>query len=109
MDPSPPEHRTWTTWTFIAYWASDIIYPATWATVASFVTLGLTWWESCLAIFLGGILVAVVITCELYRSLISLSLRLMRSEWYHRRYGPYTVRSNFALDIRVLGKQICGF
>jgi NCS1 family nucleobase:cation symporter-1 len=62
MDPSPPDHRTWTSATFCVYWAADIVYPATWATVASFVTLGLTWWESCLAIFLGGVLVAVVIT-----------------------------------------------
>jgi NCS1 family nucleobase:cation symporter-1 len=38
------------------------MYPASWATVASFVTLGLTWWESCLAVFLGSVFVAVVIT-----------------------------------------------
>jgi NCS1 family nucleobase:cation symporter-1 len=62
MDPSPREHRTWKTHTFFLYWLSDLVYPATWATVASFVTLGLTWWESCLAIFVGGLLAALVIT-----------------------------------------------
>jgi len=64
MDPSPPEYRRWTSWTFFAYWISDLINPGTWATVASFITLGLTWWESCLAIFVGGFLVALVITAN---------------------------------------------
>ena len=38
----------------------------TWSTVASFVSLGLTWWESCLAVFVGGLLVAIVITINGY-------------------------------------------
>ncbi|BEI88654.1 uncharacterized protein CcaverHIS019_0200160 [Cutaneotrichosporon cavernicola] len=64
MDPSPDKHRTWTSMTFFTYWACDLLYPASWATVASFVTLGLTWWESCLAVFLGSLFVAVVITAN---------------------------------------------
>ncbi|RXK38901.1 uracil transporter FurD [Tremella mesenterica] len=64
MDPSPPDQRTWTSWTFFAYWVSDLINPGTWATVASFVGLGLTWWESALAILVGGVLVAIVITAN---------------------------------------------
>jgi NCS1 family nucleobase:cation symporter-1 len=43
-------------------WACDLINPGSWATVSSFVALGLTWWEACLAVFVGGVLVAVVIT-----------------------------------------------
>ena len=43
-------------------WCCDLINPGTWATVSSFVTLGLTWWESCLAIYVGGFIVAIVIT-----------------------------------------------
>ncbi|WVR06128.1 hypothetical protein IAU60_003158 [Kwoniella sp. DSM 27419] len=66
MDPSPMEHRRWTSWTFFTYWFSDVMYPAQWATVASFVGMGLTWWESCLAIFVGGLLVAIVITANGY-------------------------------------------
>ncbi|WVQ82454.1 hypothetical protein IAT38_004583 [Cryptococcus sp. DSM 104549] len=66
MDPSPMEHRRWGSWTFFTYWISDLINPGTWATVASFVTMGLTWWESCLAIFVGGFLVALVITANGY-------------------------------------------
>ncbi|KAK8866184.1 hypothetical protein IAR55_001335 [Kwoniella newhampshirensis] len=66
MDPTPYEYRRWTSWTFFTYWISDLINPGTWATVASFVSLGLTWWESCLAIFVGGFLVSVVITANGY-------------------------------------------
>ncbi|KAK4689601.1 nucleobase:cation symporter-1, NCS1 family, partial [Tremellales sp. Uapishka_1] len=64
LDPSPKFRRTWTTWTFFAYWISDLINPGSWATVASFVALGLTWWESCLAVFTGAFLVACVITAN---------------------------------------------
>lgn len=64
MDPAPAEYRRWTTWTFFTYWCCDLINPGTWATVSSFVTLGLTWWESCLAIYVGGFIVAIVITAN---------------------------------------------
>lgn len=64
MDPSPPEYRTYTSWTFFAYWVSDLVNPGSWSTVASFVALGLTWWESCLAVFVGSVLVAIVITAN---------------------------------------------
>lgn len=47
-----------------ADWISDLINPGSWATVASFVALGLTWWESCLAVFVGAFLVAIVITAN---------------------------------------------
>lgn len=64
MDPAPLEHRRWTSWTFFAYWISDLITPGGWATSSSFVEMGLTWWESCLAMYVGGFLVAIVITGE---------------------------------------------
>ncbi|BEJ15431.1 hypothetical protein CspHIS471_0500360 [Cutaneotrichosporon sp. HIS471] len=61
MDPTPPEHRTWTSWTFFAYWVCDLFQPGGWATVAAFVASGLTWWESCLAVFVGASLASIVI------------------------------------------------
>ncbi|ODN78059.1 hypothetical protein L202_05139 [Cryptococcus amylolentus CBS 6039] len=66
MDPAPMEHRIWTSWTFFAYWISDLITPGGWATSSSFIELGLTWWESCLAMYVGGFLVAIVITSNGY-------------------------------------------
>ncbi|OCF45315.1 uracil transporter FurD [Kwoniella heveanensis CBS 569] len=50
----------------IADWFSDLMNPGQWATVSSFVAMGLTWWESCLAIFVGGVLVSIVITANAY-------------------------------------------
>ncbi|WP_204282267.1 hypothetical protein, partial [Serratia marcescens] len=46
----------WTSWTFFAYWISNLITPGGWATSSSFVEMGLTWWESCLAMYVGGFL-----------------------------------------------------
>lgn len=68
MDPAPLEHRRWTSWTFFAYWISDLITPGGWATSSSFVEMGLTWWESCLAMYVGGFLVAIVITGEFQKT-----------------------------------------
>ncbi|ORY20788.1 permease for cytosine/purines, uracil, thiamine, allantoin-domain-containing protein [Naematelia encephala] len=62
LDPTPPEYRRWTAWTFFAYWVSDLINPGSFAGAASYVTLGLTWWESLLAILVGNFLVGLVIT-----------------------------------------------
>ncbi|KAK8864110.1 hypothetical protein IAR55_001356 [Kwoniella newhampshirensis] len=65
MDPSPPEMRLWTAWTFFAYWCSDLINPGTFAgSAGQVVALGLTWWEACLANILGQFLVAIVITAN---------------------------------------------
>ncbi|KAL1412115.1 hypothetical protein Q8F55_003114 [Vanrija albida] len=64
MDPSPPEHRTWTTWTFFSYWVCDLFQPGGWATTAAFVAMGLTWWESCLAVLTGSVLAAIVISAN---------------------------------------------
>lgn len=32
-----------------AYWMSDLVNAGSWSQVSSFVSLGLTWWESMLA------------------------------------------------------------
>ncbi|ORY88385.1 putative allantoate transporter [Leucosporidium creatinivorum] len=61
MEPVKPEERTWTTATFAAYWFSDLVNAGQWSGVASFVALGLTWWESMLAIFTGAVLLSTVI------------------------------------------------
>ncbi|GAA5821801.1 hypothetical protein JCM11251_001031 [Rhodosporidiobolus azoricus] len=64
MEPVPLEHRTWTTATFAAYWFSDLINAGSWSQVSSFVSLGLTWWESLLATFVGGVLLCIVIVAN---------------------------------------------
>ncbi|KAI5477300.1 NCS2 allantoate transporter [Pseudohyphozyma bogoriensis] len=61
MEPVPRELWSWTTLTFAAYWFSDLINPGSWSQVSSFVSLGLTWWESLLATLTGGVILASVV------------------------------------------------
>lgn len=106
MDPSPPDYRVWTTYTFLTYWISDLVYPATWATVASFLTLGLTWWESCLAIFVGGVLAALAITGKSKPRLLSILHRgkePIHSQRYRRGDRAHALRRDLAFDLRILG------
>ncbi|GMK56061.1 hypothetical protein CspeluHIS016_0211170 [Cutaneotrichosporon spelunceum] len=48
----------------MADWVCDLFQPGGWATVAAFVASGLTWWESCLAVFVGASLAAIVISAN---------------------------------------------
>ena len=43
MDPVKIEHQTWTLWTWIAYWATDVINLGTWQTASAILAVGLTW------------------------------------------------------------------
>lgn len=132
MDPAPLEHRRWTSWTFFAYWISDLITPGGWATSSSFVEMGLTWWESCLAMYVGGFLVAIVITGEYQKpSDFSVPSTLIAyqvyqfSQWYHWCQGqstkvilhiiplliqplvaPHAIRYHFSIGLWLLGFQV---
>src|SRR4051794_8746025 len=46
MDPVKPEHQTWSVWTWMAYWATDMINLATWQTASSILAVGLSWREA---------------------------------------------------------------
>lgn len=46
MDITPPERRTWTSWTMFGYWFSDIISIQSWQTGSTILPLGLTWHDS---------------------------------------------------------------
>lgn len=61
MEPVPRQDWTWTSATFAAYWFSDLVNAGQWSGVSSFVALGLTWWQSLLAIFVGGVTLSTVI------------------------------------------------
>ncbi|KAK4701025.1 nucleobase:cation symporter-1, NCS1 family, partial [Phenoliferia sp. Uapishka_3] len=60
-EPVPREQWSWTTVTFFAYWFSDLINAGSWSQVSSFVSLGLTWWESLLAVFVGGFILSLIV------------------------------------------------
>ncbi|KAK4055053.1 hypothetical protein OIO90_003394 [Microbotryomycetes sp. JL221] len=61
LQPVPQHEWTWGPGTFAAYWFSDLINAGSWSQVSAFVVLGLTWWQSVLAVFVGGLLLSIVI------------------------------------------------
>lgn len=59
QDPVPPEKLTWTEWSFITYWYSDLVTISGWATAGSIVTLGLSTTDAILICLVAGICNAV--------------------------------------------------
>ncbi|PSK56743.1 hypothetical protein B9Z65_6367 [Elsinoe australis] len=59
MDPVPYEDQTWTIWTWMAYWATDMINLGTWQTASSIIAVGLTWRDSLPIMAVGTLCVAI--------------------------------------------------
>jgi nucleobase:cation symporter-1, NCS1 family len=59
QDPVPREKQTWTKWSFIAYWYSDLITISGWAAAGSILTTGLSATDAVLIILCAGICNAV--------------------------------------------------
>ncbi|KAK6440311.1 hypothetical protein LTR95_003458 [Oleoguttula sp. CCFEE 5521] len=59
MDPTPPEQQTWSLWTWMAYWATDMINLGTWETASSIIAVGLTWREAIPIMAVGTMCVAI--------------------------------------------------
>ncbi|EJD55098.1 cytosine-purine permease [Auricularia subglabra TFB-10046 SS5] len=66
MDPCPPKARTWSTFSYITYWISDAFNVATWELASSMLAIGLSWREALIAIAVGNVLIAFVITANGY-------------------------------------------
>jgi NCS1 family nucleobase:cation symporter-1 len=49
LDPSPPEQRTWTSWSFFAFQFSIAFSPTTYNVGASLYAIGLNWWTILIA------------------------------------------------------------
>jgi NCS1 family nucleobase:cation symporter-1 len=49
LDPSPPEQRTWTFWSFFAFQFSIAFSPTTYNVGASLYAIGLNWWTILIA------------------------------------------------------------
>ncbi|KAK9458130.1 permease for cytosine/purines, uracil, thiamine, allantoin-domain-containing protein [Dipodascopsis uninucleata] len=58
-DVTPPERRTWTSWTILGFWFSDALNMQGWEGPSSIIAVGLTWREAILCTCLGMIIVAV--------------------------------------------------
>ncbi|KAJ0144676.1 putative permease, partial [Colletotrichum tanaceti] len=59
MDPVKPEDQTWSIWTILAYWSSDLMNLSTLQTAGSILAVGLSWRESIPIMFVGTTCIAV--------------------------------------------------
>lgn len=42
-DVTPLEHRTWSAWTILGYWFSDVLSAQSWSGASAIIAVGLTW------------------------------------------------------------------
>ncbi|KAK4949755.1 hypothetical protein LTR10_011597 [Elasticomyces elasticus] len=66
LDVTPPERRTWTSWTIFGYWFSDIISIQSWETGSTILAVGLTWREAIFGIVFGSFVMGVPMTLNGY-------------------------------------------
>ncbi|KAJ9143382.1 Uracil permease [Pleurostoma richardsiae] len=59
QDPVPKEKQTWTAWTFVGYWFSDLFTVAGWQAASSALLLGLGTTDAILVALVAGICNAV--------------------------------------------------
>ncbi|QKX63280.1 uncharacterized protein TRUGW13939_10449 [Talaromyces rugulosus] len=62
LDPSPPQQRTWSAWSFFAFQFSIAFSPTTYNAGASLYAIGLNWW----IIFIASIVVSILIAILLF-------------------------------------------
>ncbi|KAL3450017.1 permease for cytosine/purines, uracil, thiamine, allantoin-domain-containing protein [Aspergillus insuetus] len=78
LDPSPPEQRTWTSWSFFAFQFSIAFSPTTYNVGASLYAIGLNWWT---------ILIASIVVSAMVAALLLLNSR--GAAWYHIGYPTF--------------------
>lgn len=59
QDPVPPDKLTWTRWTFVTYWFSDLFTIAGWQVSSSIVVTGLSATDATLIVLVAGICNAI--------------------------------------------------
>jgi nucleobase:cation symporter-1, NCS1 family len=64
LDPILPRNRTWRTYNYVAYWASDAFVVSIWQMASAFLDSGLNWQQSLGAVALGFVLIAIPITLQ---------------------------------------------
>ncbi|KFA50073.1 hypothetical protein S40293_08597 [Stachybotrys chartarum IBT 40293] len=61
LEPTPPEHRTWTWYNLPMYWFSNQFSLTGWNTASSLIATGLTWQQSFVSCILGSLLASVIV------------------------------------------------
>ncbi|KAJ8595846.1 NCS1 nucleoside transporter family [Rhizopogon salebrosus TDB-379] len=60
--PVPVEERTWTAFSYVAFWGSTSINVSTWMITSSLIVNGMSWWQAWLCIWLGyGVMMPFII------------------------------------------------
>jgi NCS1 family nucleobase:cation symporter-1 len=59
QDPVPEDRQTWTSWTFIGYWYSDLVTISTWTAASSIMTTGLSATDAILIVLVASICNAI--------------------------------------------------
>ncbi|CAK7224800.1 hypothetical protein SBRCBS47491_005676 [Sporothrix bragantina] len=54
MDPVAPEDQTWSAYTWMAYWATEVVSLGSWQTGGSMLSAGLSWREAIPAVVVGA-------------------------------------------------------
>ncbi|KAK5657608.1 hypothetical protein OQA88_3187 [Cercophora sp. LCS_1] len=66
LDVTPLARRTWTSFTILGYWVSDVISMQSWETGSTILALGLTWREAIFSIVFGSSVMAVPMSLNGY-------------------------------------------
>ncbi|KAL1647258.1 hypothetical protein SLS61_007428 [Didymella pomorum] len=61
-DVTPLERRTWSSWTILGYWFSDVLSAQSWSGASAIIAVGLTWRESVYCLILGTLVVTIPLT-----------------------------------------------
>jgi len=64
--PLPPSRRLWDSFAYISFWAINQICLSNWQIGSSLVAIGLSVWQTMIAVILGKIIIALVAVCNGY-------------------------------------------
>ncbi|KAK5635598.1 hypothetical protein RRF57_011310 [Xylaria bambusicola] len=98
--PTPLEHQNWSSWSIIAYWATDVLNLTTWQTASAILAVGLSWREAIPIMFLGNLAVAIPIVLNGAigsRLHIPFSVIATSSFGYYLRYFSIVSRAVLAM------------
>jgi NCS1 family nucleobase:cation symporter-1 len=62
--PLPPSRRLWDTWAYISFWAINQIALSNWQLGAALIAVGLSVWQTMIAVIIGKIIIAGVALCN---------------------------------------------
>jgi NCS1 family nucleobase:cation symporter-1 len=62
--PLPPSRRLWDTWAYLSFWAINQIALSNWQLGAALIAVGLSVWQTMIAVIIGKMIIAAVALCN---------------------------------------------